>query len=625
MKGERLDIYNEKLKEIENDFKIYQNNPNLEQIKKVVQKCNIFEKYNIIYLEELKKSCSKSDFEKEFEVYKDTISKEELKKHFQIEKINGMDKISMLISNLILIFQYINDENMIGLQIAVKNLLCNANEALIDYRINFQLLASDNLELYINTLYRIFYCKIFRELDGLELDNNYTEKGKEEIQKMIDDIERKKLNKSEITDEDKINLKVYKIIRNKAFSPFFSNLGLFLMNVQNSFSNRFRKATLEKEDDLLLYEKYIIFLSGYKFEDFNPDFITLWNESFNDTELSENEIKEKLKKLNKKNEDIFLKINFNYDNNGNITVKSLGNEYLISNIKKYSFSLLYKYLKHLNSSYKPIDDFALADFIKIQYFDDFIKQKIITEKWINYYNDVLQSNVIKDLLSEIYNYEIDSINLKKILSSVRFYNFATNFNGVTTDLQIYICATMDKTRGISYIDKVKFYIKTFETILHEILGHKLVHIIRHLKNKGFDPPKTIDNKLYSPHANKRKKESGECAIIKLFGERLVNSYLIGQVCFMFNIDSYKNSLSDFKSKFQEKSCKNLEPVVPPIIKDILSKDDKDSILINMFIYNSKSNDLPINLNDGTKFCFSAYMNDNLKLEKKRLLNFNNFV
>ena len=28
MKGERLDIYNEKLKEIENDFKIYKNNLN---------------------------------------------------------------------------------------------------------------------------------------------------------------------------------------------------------------------------------------------------------------------------------------------------------------------------------------------------------------------------------------------------------------------------------------------------------------------------------------------------------------------------------------------------------------------------------------------------------------------
>ena len=47
------------------------------------------------------------------------------------------------------------------------------------------------------------------------------------------------------------------------------------MNVQNSFSNRFRKATLEKKYDLLLYEKYIIFLYGYNFEDFNPDFITL--------------------------------------------------------------------------------------------------------------------------------------------------------------------------------------------------------------------------------------------------------------------------------------------------------------------------------------------------------------
>ena len=86
-----------------------------------------------------------------------------MKKHFQIEKINGKDKISLLISNLILIFEYINKEDMIGLQKAVKILLCNANEALIDYRINFQLLPLDNLELYINSLYRIFYAKYLEQ------------------------------------------------------------------------------------------------------------------------------------------------------------------------------------------------------------------------------------------------------------------------------------------------------------------------------------------------------------------------------------------------------------------------------------------------------------------------------
>ena len=613
MKGERPDIYNKKLIEIENDFMIYQKNPNLEQIQKIVQKCNIFKKYNIIYLEELKKSCSKSDFEKELKIYKDTISKEELKKHFQIEKLNGIDRISMLINNLILIYQYMHDKDMIGLQNAVKNLLCNSGEVLHDFRINFHLLACDNLELYINTLYRILYCKIFGAINGLEFDNNYTETGKKDIEKMEADLEKKKINKSE-TDEDKINFKVYKIIRNKAFFPFFYNLGLFLINVQNSFSKKFRKVTFAKNDDLLLYENYIFFLNGYKFEEFNPDFITLWNDSFEDNELSENEIQEKLKALNKKKN--FLNINFNYDN-GNIIVTCLDNKYLISDVKKFSFSLLYKYLENLNSSYKPIDDFDLVDLIKIQYFDEFIKQKIITQKWINYYNEVLQTNVIKDLLIEIYNYKIDSMNLKKILGSVRFYNFTSDFCGLTTDLGTYICGTMDKKRGVSNIDKVNFYIKTFESILHEILGHKVLNIIRHLKNKDFNSPKTIDNKLFSNNANKRKKESGEYAIVNLFGERIVNSYLIGQICFIFDINSYNNTLSNFKTKFKEVPCKDVDPVVPFIIKDILSKDDRDSSLINKFIFQSKSNDLSINLSDRSKFCFSAYLNDNLKLQKQK--------
>ena len=115
----------------------------------------------------------------------------------------------------------------------------------------------------------------------------------------------------------------------------------------------------------------------------------------------------------------------------------------------------------------------------------------------------------------------------------------------------------------------------------------------------------------------RKKESGEYAIVKLFGERIVNSYLIGQICFMFDINSYTNTLSNFKTIFKEESCKNVDPVIPPIINDILNKDDKDSLLINMFIFHSKTKDLSINLSDSSKFCYSAYLNDNLTLQKQK--------
>ena len=393
MKRERLDIYKKQLQEIENEFEIYQNSPNLEKIKSIIQKCNIFEKYNIAYLEELKKASSKSDFEEELEIFKDTISSEEMKNRFQIEKMKGKDRITMLINNLILIYQHLCQDDNIGLQMEVKKLLDHANKAMTNYKINFQLLPSDNLELYINTLYRLFYSKIYEILNELELHDNYTEEEKEEIIKMDNDLNNKKLNKIEITNEDKNNLKAYKIIRNIQFSDYFDPLGYFLERVQNDCSKRFKNVSFEKEDDLIIYEKFIFFLEGYRFEYFNYDIVELWKDSLNDTQLSEDEIEKKLEILNSRNENRDLNINFNY-HNGNIKVQNSKKKYLISDVKKYSFSLLYKYLENV-SSFKNLDEFFL---VKIQYFDDFIRQKIITEKWINFYNDVLKSNVINDLL-----------------------------------------------------------------------------------------------------------------------------------------------------------------------------------------------------------------------------------
>ena len=80
----------------------------LKNLKIFIEKCNIFEAYNLVYLKELKK---KDDIllTTELKKYEDSICKEKLKKEFGIKKMSATDKIINLISE-VSSFVYLNDE-----------------------------------------------------------------------------------------------------------------------------------------------------------------------------------------------------------------------------------------------------------------------------------------------------------------------------------------------------------------------------------------------------------------------------------------------------------------------------------------------------------------------------------
>ena len=95
----------------------------------------------------------------------------------------------------------------------------------------------------------------------------------------------------------------------------------------------------------------------------------------------------------------------------------MNNQFIIPNIKIYSFKALFNYLEELNIS-SDINDFNLMHFIKIQHFSDFLKEKIINQKWKQFYYDIFNSKVIKNLLELLFTYNFKDCEFKQIIDSI---------------------------------------------------------------------------------------------------------------------------------------------------------------------------------------------------------------
>jgi len=603
---ERLSYYELKLEEIKKEFEEYQKQPNFEKIKHIVEKCNIFENYNIKYLEELQKKegGDEEEFRKSLEKFKDSIRPEILQSKFSIEKLCGKENIRASINRLISVSQMIcKDEKTLLLEEIITFIEEMEKVTKSNFTTNFQLLPSDNLELYLNIINNIFCTKINKTL--LVFSN------KENINKNeLDDIkEQYKKNEKSLQKDDEIIVKALKIMKNKHCFKYFNSLNDFLEGVNNNFSKRFKNKSFEDLNDLELLYKYIQFLSGYDFRNLDDYFIDLWNESLNEEQITEKYIKDNLEILNKDNVRLNIKVTFTLENN-NIKVTTKQNTFVISDINIYSFKALYKYLRQIKRNFY-VNYFDLLYFVKIQYFNEYIRSKIITENWRDFYYQIFESNVIKSLLVELFGLNIENYEFKKIFDSIQFYNFdGIDFMGETTDLGIFVSGTMGlkENKMLNNFYKIKFYTKIFETILHEILGHEMIKIQQDLVNKQIQSPETKGEK-YSRLANARGKESGEFVLIKLFGGKF-KILMLGEICFIFDLSNYAiKNLNTFTEKFS-KSSKEVDVNIPEIIKDIVKDNGKELVIINIVDQNSKRYGFSINLYDEEeKLCSSAYLKD----------------
>jgi hypothetical protein len=610
----RLEIYEKKLIEYEKAYIESQEKreDKLKNLKIFIEKCNIFEAYNLEYLKELKK---KDDilFTTELKKYEDSICKEKLKKEFGIKKLSATDKIINLISE-VSSFVYLNENE---LENEIKIFFSKIKEFHHKiYNLNFQILPLDNKELYLNIVYEILNTSIYNKIKNFEngdledfatrKDQIYTQKKLKEINQKIDESKKIKNRKSDeyknlsenIQDEIE-KLSIYNIVHNKQFKNYLKNMNLFYKRIINNII-RFIEQSIMDEENIKIFEKLIFFFGNYDFEDLMIYYINIFNESLNKLPLDY--IKSKIEKTNE-----FLNLEskrFSL-NNDNIEMKFMDTTFTITNYEEFSFEALMFFLSN-KADLNPISNFELIKILKIQYLDKFINENILTKKWKNFFYQVFCSPTIFDLISKVYKY--GKIILQKeyinLIDSVKFFNFNTSFLGVTFSIyQVFVSGFMKKNQN-NYKEEIRYYIAIFVTYLHEILGHVLVILQRNLYDRNIKSPETKGN-MYSKSSNKRGYESGEYLHVKLFG-KLLKALSLEEVCFLFDIKNYKEKdYLQFQKKFL--NCRNKQYSIPDILEDLINHkkinvEKFGEINLNIYLSNEKDNFIINLLDEDTRIC-----------------------
>ena len=311
----------------------------------------------------------------------------------------------------------------------------------------------------------------------------------DEYKKLKNDINNKdnKDNKEkEIKELDlKISLKteeykLFQIIHSNYFKKYINGFNKFYSDLSCDLNKKFFKNNNLNESDIKLFEKFIHTLSNYDFHKLNKHIIKIWKESLE--ELSIQDIKNELKKYNS-NYFNFRLINDNKD----LQLKYDNGIINIEHIKQYSLNPLIRYLIYKDGQININNfdlNFELIKYLKIQYFSEYIHKNILNDKWKKFYYDVFDSKTIKSLISIVHQ---SAKNITKevfidIIDSINFFNFYCSNLGQSYPLySIFISGIIQKNE-VEPLEIVKYYIRIYIIILHEILGHILIFLIGSLYN-----------------------------------------------------------------------------------------------------------------------------------------------
>ena len=169
MKEKHLKIFEEKLVKIEEDYnKIINDKENkcdkLEELKKIIDQGNIFEEYNIEYLKLLNSVEKEDTFIQNLKKYEGSITSKLIDENFEkykniINKIDALKKINLLIISILNLKSLSLKEQEENLKIIFKEVKTQKI-----YKLNFQLLPSDNSELYLFTLYQVLCSCIYEKI-----------------------------------------------------------------------------------------------------------------------------------------------------------------------------------------------------------------------------------------------------------------------------------------------------------------------------------------------------------------------------------------------------------------------------------------------------------------------------
>ena len=625
-----LKIFEEKLVKIKEDYNKIINDKEkkcdkLEELKKIIDQCNIFEEYNIVYLK-LLNSVEKEDiFLQNLKKYECSITSKLIDENFEkykniINKIDTLKKINLLIISILNLKSLSLKEQEENLKKIFKEIKSQKI-----YELNFQLLPSDNSELYLFILYQVLCLCIYEKIKQLKVNNLdkyeskeeklYDIKKMKEISSLIDQHKQLKNDIDKMNDKEDTNykekekeiknllskitlkkeeLELFQIVHSNDFKEYIKGFYKFYEDLKEDLDKKFFNIENLSEIDFKLFEKFIHTLSNYDFDKLNKHIIKIWKESLR--ELTIKDINNELKKYNETDFN-FILINDNKDLQVNIEGESIN----IENINQYSLKPLIRFLLYKDDQ-KKINNFdlkfELIKYLKIQHFSEYIHKNILNDKWKQFYYDVFDSKTIKSLINTV---NPNAKNITKevfmdIINSINFFNFYCSNIGQSYPLySIFICGIIEND-VIKPLEIVKYYIRIYIIILHEILGHILLFLIGSLYDKNVQSPETKSD-IYSKTAKSRGKESGEFLHVKLFG-KLLKKLTFNELCFIFNLKNYsEENYENYTKNFS--TCNNKEYEIPDILSEILKDikiDDLKEISPN--IYASKDfNEIVFNILD----------------------------
>ena len=242
-------------------------------------------------------------------------------------------------------------------------------------------------------------------------------------------------------------------------------------------------------------------------------------------------------------------------------------KFIVENVEQFAFRPLLNYLENRTET-EEISNFELIKFLKIQYVNDYIKNKIIVNEFRNFMVEIFCSNTINNLLKV--NYTNGNILEKedyiKIINSIEYFNFEGSTLGETNNmLNVKISVYNKKYNTLE--DELAFYCLILIAYMHEIFDHILLRVQKQLFDEKIQSPQTKDDK-YSEAARKREKESGEYFHVKLFG-KLITSLTEKEIYFLFEPKNY--SEKDYRNFTREFSnCKNKNNLtIPKVLTNLL--------------------------------------------------------
>ena len=482
------------------------------------------------------------EFKNLLNIYECCIEKNKFNNSFGkwLMKYSAKEKIFNLLS---LIKEYYKKSDVQKLNIMNEILSKKVKEYHCSIPINYNV----NLELFLNSLYYNFYKKI-----NESYDNNIPSNEKKES-KEIDEYFNIEETKLDFLGKDKESLKKQKDLIPYlfgSFNYFLVSLSFFVDNVFTKFSKRFLTCDFKSEEDLLLLEDFLFFLSHFSFSIFGQQYSNIWNDTFEDIRLEE-----KVKIAQKKSD---TQTKFELKNNVLYVMKKhifINTNYEIKNINDYSFEQVINYLLSWERPFNP-NEFHLNKFLKIDKYSTRLYIKTIWNIWNEFLVKILSSKVIKSLFKSIvydentnsylnqYDFlKKDEINL--ILNNERYFIFKTDFHGMTEGriLSLYFYGDPYKEENTEQYNKLYYLSNNVKWNIHEIIGHLNLRFQYYVfKDKNYKSPRPKHQTEYS---NKRNgKESGDF-IEELIFEIANDEMTVPQMLYVLDYKNYEKEINDF--------------------------------------------------------------------------------